>query len=89
MSAAPLLGAPLWSRALGERSARLVDRTNRGARARLALQAILERAGYRVPLVTIHTWSRHAQGRAYLWAWAFVEGREDLPAPDFVEQAVQ
>lgn len=58
---------------------------NRGARARLALQHALRRTGHSVSLVTIHCWTRARQGEAYLWAVAFLEGREDLPAPQFVK----
>jgi hypothetical protein len=53
-------------------------------RARLALVVILRQAGRPVSLITIHRWSREMQGQAYLWARAFLEGREDVPPPPFV-----
>jgi len=57
---------------------------NCGERARQALQRVLSRAGVRVGLVEIHTWSREQQGRAYLWAIAFAAGREDIGPPPFI-----
>jgi len=77
----------LWKRGLRARDVAKMEAENRSAAARLALASLLLRAGYNVSLVTIHTWSRETQGRAYLWARAFVDGREDLPAPPFVVEA--
>lgn len=74
----------LWQRALAKARRLELEESNRGARARLALADVLRRCGYEVSLVTIHSWSREAQGQAYLWAIAFLEGREDLPAPTHV-----
>ena len=76
----------LWRRAL-EGRARAEAGRNRGARARLALATALARAGYPVPLVSIHGWAPARQAEAYLWAVARLEGREDLPAPEWLEQA--
>lgn len=56
-----------------------------GNAARLALADVLRRAGAETSLVTIHTWSRAQQGQAYLWARGFLDGREDVPPPMFVE----
>lgn len=64
-------------------------RASRSAKARLVLADLLARAGYPVGLVVIHTWPRHVQGEAYLWARAFLDGREDLDAPLFVQNACQ
>jgi hypothetical protein len=79
---------PLYRRALLARAETLQRQANRSARARLALQNILLRAGEAVSLTTIHTWSRAQQGQAYLWAVAFLAGREDLPAPEWVKKNV-
>jgi hypothetical protein len=78
---------PLWSRALRARALRRVEHDNRAARARLVLASMLERAGFDVGVATIHTWSRPMQGAAYLWALAFLEGREDVPPPRHVFEA--
>jgi hypothetical protein len=76
----------LWRRALRTRD--LVKcRANRSAKARLELARLLARAGHPVGVTVVHTWPRHLQGEAYLWARAFVDGREDLPAPGFVVDA--
>lgn len=80
---------PLWSRSLLTRALRTAQRSNRSARARLALVQILRRAGCEVSLVTVHAWPRHKQGEAYLWARARLEGREDLPAPTFVQEGAR
>lgn len=76
---------PLWRRALIERERERLADSNRGAASRLALKQRLFEAGRDVPLATIHRWTRAMQGEAYLWAVAFAFGREDLPAPDFVD----
>lgn len=76
----------LWKRAARARDV-VKAKANRGAKARLALADLLWKAGHPVSLVTIHTWPRHVQGEAYLWARAFVDGREDLAAPAFVQEA--
>jgi hypothetical protein len=60
---------------------------NRSARSRLALQSVLARARQPVSLVAIHSWTRAMQGQAYLWATAFLLGREDLPPPQWVRDA--
>jgi hypothetical protein len=78
---------PVWRRALLSRTRERLRRENRSAKARLSLQAILHRAGFVVSLVAIHSWSRDAQGQAYLWAVAFLSGLEDVPAPSFVFEA--
>jgi hypothetical protein len=77
MSAVP----ELWQRALFARAKALSIERNRGARARLALVALLRRCQQDVDLVTVHTWSRALQGHAYLWGVAYLAGREDLPPP--------
>jgi hypothetical protein len=76
----------LWKRALRTRDL-VKARASCSARSRLTLAALLARAGYDVGLVVVRTWPRHMQGEAYLWARAFVDGREDLPAPGFVVNA--
>jgi hypothetical protein len=76
----------LWRRALRTRD-RVKARASSSARSRLALAALLARAGHDVGLVVVRTWPRRMQGEAYLWARAFVDGREDLPAPGFVVDA--
>lgn len=58
--------------------------TSCSARARLALVEVLHQAGEKVSLATVHTWTRAQQGEAYLWARAYLLGREDLPAPEHV-----
>jgi hypothetical protein len=75
---------PLWRRALRARAVERIKEQNRSARSRLALQRLLARAHFDVSLVVIHQWSRPMQGEAYLWALAYVEGREDLPPPGFL-----
>lgn len=85
MSAA--LAVPLWKRALRAKAIAHLKDSNRSARARLALAFVLRRAGYDVSLVAIHAWSRAQQGTAYLWATGFIDGREDVPAPEFVRAA--
>lgn len=92
MSAAPLQPEPLWRHALGlraEEHAERIAKESRTVLARLALQRMLLRAGWPVGLVAIGTWPRHEQGRAYLWAIAFIEGREDLPPPQIVVDAAR
>jgi hypothetical protein len=89
MTSASQITEPLWSRALGARAVEVVRKNNRGARARLALSALLARAGQPVSLTVIRRWPRHVHGEAYLWAIAFVEGREDIPAPSFLVEAVR
>jgi hypothetical protein len=81
------LSDSLWRRARLERARSYLASSNRGAKARFVLRDLLARAGYRVSLVTVHGWSREQQGEAYLWAISFVDGREDLPAPQFVRDA--
>lgn len=51
-----------------------VARTNRGARARMALVTALRNAGIDVDLVTVHTWPRSLQAEAYLWAISRLTG---------------
>lgn len=87
MSAAVAYVEPLWSRALYSRALETVKSQNCGARARLVLVELLRSAGHAVSLPTVHRWSRAQQGQAYLWARAFLEGREDLYAPAFVVEA--
>jgi hypothetical protein len=77
----------MWRRALRNRAALVLGETNRGARARGALAAVLARAGRPCSLVTIHAWSRAEQGQAYLWALDFIHGREDVPPPEHVARA--
>ncbi len=52
-----------------------------GLSARLALISVLTRAGRDVTLPQLGTWSRAEMGSAYLWAIAFLSGREDVPRP--------
>jgi hypothetical protein len=78
---------PLYRRALLERARTYLDGHNRGARSRLALAKLLRRAGYFISLVSVRGWTRHEQGEAYLWAVAFLAGREDLPVPQCVRDA--
>ena len=87
MSALPSPCEPVWRSALVGRERAKVHARSCGARARLVLAELLRRAGYDVSLVTIHGWSRAAQGSAYLWAFAFLHGREDVPAPPYVVEA--
>ena len=54
---------------------------NMGQAARLALHELLRMAGAETSLVTIRGWSRARQASAYVWARAFLDGREDLPPP--------
>lgn len=92
MSAAPFIPEPLWREALEirhEEHAARIAKESRTVLARLALQRMLLRAGWPVGLVSIGVWPRHEQGRAYLWAIAFIEGREDLPPPQFVVDAAR
>jgi hypothetical protein len=77
---------PLYRRVLLTRALQRGAKRNMGPAARLALFTLLVRCGLRVSLVEIHNWTRAMQGRAYLWAIAFVAGQEDLPPPDFVVQ---
>lgn len=61
--------------------AKRLERTNRGAAARLALVGLLCKVGESVTLVEVHTWPRHVQGRAYLWAIDRLAGVENVPRP--------
>jgi hypothetical protein len=74
----------LWERAMRAREAERAQRRGQGAAARLALVDVLRKAGVQVSLVTVHRWPRERQGEAYLWAIAFLNGREDLPMPGFL-----
>jgi hypothetical protein len=76
-------GTELWQRATVRRAREAAPR-NYGARARLVLWRLLADAGHPTSLVTIATWPRAWQGDAYLWAYAFVNGREDMPPPAFL-----
>lgn len=79
---------PLFVRAARAEHARaLALGPNMGARGRLVLVSALARAGHTVALATVHAWSRPDQGAAYLWAMAFLAGREDLPPPWHVVEA--
>jgi hypothetical protein len=80
----PLPPPALWARALYRRERERIARKNWGANARVVLVRMLRRAMVDVDLVQVHRWSRAQQGRAYLWAWAFLNGREDLPPPAFL-----
>lgn len=90
MSSAPSAERPLplYLRALEARvrerrsylSARF-EAQNRSARSRYALWILLGRCKAGVSLVEIHTWPRHLQGRAYLWAIDFLDGHENIPPP--------
>jgi hypothetical protein len=76
---------------MGFRSEREIERARafprQGYAARLALFRLLVRACHAVPLPTIGAWTREEQGAAYLWAYAFTSGREDLPPPRHVAEA--
>lgn len=74
----------LWQRALRIRAEEHAERSNRTARSRLVLFDLLKRIVYYVSLPSIHRWSRHQQGFAYLWAVSYLQGREDLPPPEWV-----
>jgi hypothetical protein len=88
MSAHPSqLTEPLWRRALLGREMARMREENRGADSRRVLHRMLRQVGQGVSLVAIRNWSRTAQGNAYLWAYARLLGREDLPVPEFIERA--
>ncbi|HTA20267.1 MAG TPA: hypothetical protein VK989_13305 [Polyangia bacterium] len=76
----------LWQRAVDRRARGYLRGTNRSAKARMVLADLLRRCGYDVGLVAIHAWTRARQGEAYLWAIAFLSGREDLPPPIFLRR---
>lgn len=78
---------PLWREALIDRARAKVasfGASHGNHESRLALHRVLARAGAHISLMEIHAWPRHRQGEAYLWAVAFVAGREDLPPPPFL-----
>jgi hypothetical protein len=87
VSAQPSPAEPLWRRALLAREMVRMREENRGADARRVLHRMLRNAGQPVSLVAIRNWSRAAQGHAYLWAFAWSLGQENLPVPEFVERA--
>jgi hypothetical protein len=78
---------PMWRRGLLADTAKRLEETNRGIASRLALVRILAKTGHFVSLITVHQWTRQQQGQAYLWARAFLLGREDVPAPEWVTRA--
>jgi len=71
-------------RALVGKERRRLEVTNRAANSRLALVEILRKAKVEVSLVTVRNWSRARQGQAYLWAYARLLGREDVPRPEWM-----
>lgn len=54
-----------------------------GAAGRVALQALLRRAGHEISLPTLHAWTRPMQGQAYQWAIAHLAG-DPSPPPGWV-----
>lgn len=71
---------PLWARGLHAKALESKPDTF-GTSALLALQAKLRAAGRDLHLATIRNWPHHIKGAAYLWAVAWLEGREDCPPP--------
>jgi hypothetical protein len=81
------LADPLWRRAQLERRRGYLRASEGRVRARRVLGDLLSRAGFGCSRVSIHGWTRGEQGLAYLWALAFLAGREELPPPEHVRAA--
>jgi hypothetical protein len=77
---------PMWRRALLNRDAEKLARTNRTTASLICLVNLLAEAKHPVSMITARTWTREEQGEAYLWARAVLLGREDVPAPECVAE---